>query len=371
MRKFSYFLFENFEADEHAENPKNPRRFLNSASDAVLSYVADYPTGLCRYDACVERFDVGQVVLLIEGGILRHEKGCIKFDSPIILREDVTELRKKMNKAAARLTNVLSIYLPDIRSVCSEINNGFSVEENLYHILCGMIFDGTFFDYLEKRNSVAVSRLHPSGLDYIAVIYEKCPQLDAYSNGLLCSYNRFTDGHCALQSFGDANGERYDFYRFFRCMEANRLSNVFHPTKELLESCYNIGKEEILLQVKSLITQGTCSTYVLTLLEHFSYVKNGEICVPVFTAVHKAAIDEVAKVVETNIGEQFAVELSELSEKLDLTAVRHGVAMGEIANELYHILFGSVNEELVKRGFVTEPLYIPGEGRYRKSIQLI
>ena len=110
MRKFSYFLFENFEADEHAENLKNPRRFLNSASDAVLSYVADYPTGLCRYDACVERFDVGQVELLIEGGILRHEKGCIKFDSPIILREDVTELRQKMNKAAARLTDALSIY---------------------------------------------------------------------------------------------------------------------------------------------------------------------------------------------------------------------------------------------------------------------
>jgi len=73
---------------------------------------------------------------------------------------------------------------------------------NLYHLLCGAVFDGSLFDYLSKHNQLVTSRFHSSGIDYIITVYEKCPELDSFSNHLLCSYNRFSDGTRALQSFG-------------------------------------------------------------------------------------------------------------------------------------------------------------------------
>ena len=48
----------------------------------------------------------------------------------------------------------------------------------------------------------------------------------------------------------------------------------------------------------------------------------------------------------------------------------HGVAAGEIANEMYHIAFGMLNERLIESGFVEKPREYPGEGRYLKSIEL-
>ena len=60
----------------------------------------------------------------------------------------------------------------------------------------------------------------------------------------------------------------------------------------------------------------------------------------------------------------------DMGQHLNITAVSHGVPFNEIANELYHILFGSVNEELMVRGIVSSPLLRQGEGRYLKCIEI-
>lgn len=60
----------------------------------------------------------------------------------------------------------------------------------------------------------------------------------------------------------------------------------------------------------------------------------------------------------------------DMGQHLNITAVSHGVPFAEIANELYHILFGSVNEELTVRGIVPSPLFRQGEGRYLKCIEI-
>lgn len=370
MRHFSYFLFENFDADAHAHDPLNPRRFLNADTDAVLSCIAGHPAGTCNYKYCEAAFGKDVMHTLITGGILKKEKDYILFDTPIFLREDAVELRFKTAEIASKLTDELEKHIPELQSICADIRNGFPVELNLYHILCGMVFDGTFFHYLEQRNAVATSRLHPSGFDYLSVIYEKCPELDSFSDGLLCSYNRFVNSQCALQSFGDANGDRHDFYRFFRLLESGNIPQNFTAALSLFNAHDPISKNEILRNVSNLITHGTCSTHILALLEHFSYTKDGVISVPVYTAAERETINKNSRAVEESIGEQFVTALTELSEQIKITSNFHHIASGEIANELYHILFGSINEELVRRGIVAEPPYIPGEGRYLKCIQL-
>lgn len=370
MRHFSYFLFENYDVDVHSHNPLNPRRFLNRETDAALSYISEFPAGSCNFETCLEFFGSDMLNTLIACGVIRKEADCVLFDTPVFLREDASVLRSKMNTVALTLTDELEKCVPQIRSLCDEIKNGFPVELNLYHILCGNVFDGVFFDYLEQNNAVATSRAHTSGLDYLSIIYEQCEELDTYSDGLLCSYNRFANSCCALQSFGDANGNRHDFYRFFRLMEIGNLSAKFQTAQLLLGKCGSINKDEILLQVTNLIRCGSCSPSVLALLEHFGYAKEGMICVPVYTPDNQEIITKIAKTVEEHLGNIFIAELTALSKQVNITANKHGVSPGEIANELYHILFGSINGELVRRKIVAQPPYTSEEGRYLRSIQL-
>ena len=55
---------------------------------------------------------------------------------------------------------------------------------------------------------------------------------------------------------------------------------------------------------------------------------------------------------------------------LGITPSLHRVPLKETANECWHILFGSINEALVKNGFVSPPEAGAGEGRYLRCIVL-
>ena len=223
---------------------------------------------------------------MIRIGILRSQNGALLFDCPIFLAEDTATLQQKVADSATALADILEGAVPAIRDCCSKIDNHFCVEQNLYHILCGMIFDGLFFDFLSEHRSLATSRTHPSGLDYLVIIYEKCDSLQKFSNQILCSYNRFANQHCSLQSFGDAQGNRFDFYRFLRLMEQKKLSKQYWPAQILWQnSTPPLNKEIFLSDVLSFLQTGRCADNVLKLLELFGYVRNGSICVPIYSPI--------------------------------------------------------------------------------------
>ncbi len=369
MREFEYFLFENFDADEEAANPWNPRNFLGKGTDPILSMVAEQE--LTDRDAR-SLFGPDLVQKLMDSGVLRCDHGMLAFDCPIFLKEDAAVLYRETAKRAKNLMDLLAQRIPEIRTCCRGIDNGFSPETNLYHILCGMIFDGQFFDYLSQRKAVATERKHTSGLDYLSVIYEKCQQLHCLSDGLLCSYNRFANESCSLQSFGDAKGNRLDFYRLFRLMEGGRIPAEFQRAAALVDRERNrLDKNRIFSEVVSLVKTGTCDQNVLQLLELLGYTDCGEFCVPVFRPGHRKYIAQMEEMVENCLGDAFSKALCDLADTAAITAVRHGVNGPEIANELYHILFGMMNEELVSRGIVEAPNLRPGEGRYLKCVELM
>ena len=370
MKKFEYFLFENFDADEEVNNPNNPRNFLGNATNAILTEVASFPVDTCLYNDCCDRYGTYLIRKLIDGGVLRPSGIALTFDCPIFLREDAAVLHTQIASRASALVDLLQDSMTDIRECCVKIENGFSVELNLYHILCGMVFDGYFFEYLNVMGAVATSRQHPSGLDYLSVIYEKCEELQTLSDGLLCSYNRFVNAKCSLQSFGDAQGNRYDFYRFFRLMEQGLLPDKFKDAEALVLDFGGANKDSLLDEVVSLVRTGRCDPTAMDLLELFGYVQDGAICVPVYTPEHKKYIAEIEGIIEKCLGNAMSDTLIVLADSIDITAVKHGVNRQEIANELYHILFGSINEELADRGIVAVPQHIPGEGRYFKCIEL-
>lgn len=371
MKEFEYFLFENFDADEESQNPNNPRNFLGKETDAIISLIAQKPANTCTYSHCCAESNTCLVKKLISGGILRLDGTILNFDCPVFLRDDAVVLYKAIAEKAVPLVNMLESKIAEIRACCSQIHNDFSIEQNLYHILCGMVFDGYFFDYLNAKGVLITSRLHPSGLDYLNIIYEKCSELQALSNGLLCSYNRLKNDKCSLQSFGDANGERFDFYRFFRLAERKDIPSKFKNAKAMLYENYGgLDKDALLSDVVSLIQTGRCVPSARKLLEQFGYMQNGDICVPIYTPEHQRYITGIEDIVERSIGDAMSRTLIDLSSSIDITSVKHKVNQLEIANELYHIVFGLVNEELVSREIVAAPQQKPGEGRYFKCIEL-
>jgi len=359
MRKFEYFLFENFDADEQAQNPANPRNFLNPKADAIL-------------DLAVQGETISGTELLsklMENGVLRSDGNSLSFDCPVFLKEDAAILERELSTCVKPLAELLNISLPLIYDRCRAIQNGFSEQINLYHILCGRIFDGDFFDFLSEKGVLSTSHTHPSGLDYLVAIYEKCEELSNFSNRLLCSYNRFCNQHCSLQSFGDSLGNRSDFYRFFRLMEQHSLPASCEPLQTLIKTA-SLNKDIILAETAEWLHGKPCSSSVMQLLEVFGYAINGKPAVPIFNPEHRPIITQIESIIEEQLGYAMEETLHELSRTMNITAVRHGVNRLEIANELYHLVFGCINEELVHRGIVACPPLIPTEGRYLRCIEL-
>ena len=168
-REFEYFFFENFDADKETENSQNPRKILGKGTDELLSEIAQYPAGEYSYAAGCVQFGETQICKLIDCGVLREWKGKLFFDCPVFFREDAETLRRGTLAEAVSVVDFLEPIIPRLYTCCRRLENGFSREENLYHILCGMVLDGSFFDYLSNMGVVATSRWHPSGLDYLTV----------------------------------------------------------------------------------------------------------------------------------------------------------------------------------------------------------
>ncbi len=370
MRSFSYFLYENFDPGLEKDHPGNPRRILDAGADGLLSRVADFAPGTCPAGRMREAFGGEAVARLTAAGALREEKGVLAFDTPVFLEEDASVLRDFSARTAAALADRLWEIREKLWTAVGAVRNGFDERRNLYHVLCGMVFDGLFFDWLDRGGAVAVSRVHPGGLDYLSVIYEDCRALRAFSDGLLCSYNRLTDGKTALESFGDADGDRFDLYRCFRLRERGALPERFEAAGRLLDALPR-GEEKglLLTEVRSLLAGQGCREDCAAVLDLFGYTEGGRVCVPVFSQEDEAAVAHVAALVEEALYGPVERTLAEAREGLDLTAVRHGVPRGEIANELYHVLFGGINEEVVRRGLAAAPPYRTGEGRFLRCIE--
>ncbi len=359
MREFEYFLYENFDADEQAHNPANPRSFLNNDASQILNLVSlGEPLS-----------DNELLQKLLESGVLRRDGNKFSFDRPIFLSEDADVLEREIPARIQPIAALLATSLPEIWNCCRKIQNGFSLQVNLYHILCGMVFDGYFFDYLSEKGALATSRIHSSGLDYLVVIYEKCEELYAFSNRLLCSYNRFCNHQCSLQTFGDSLGNRFDFYRFFRLMEQNKLPEAYKSAFKLVCNS-SLNKETILQETAAWLNHKQCSKPVMQLLKCFGYARNGKPAVPVFRPEDQHTIAQIEKIIEDVLGKAVIDVLNDLCAALPITAVHHGVHTLEIANEIYHLVFGYFNEALIQKGIVISPSFIPNEGRYLRCIEL-
>lgn len=315
-----------------------------------------------------------------------------KLNFPVFLEEDMPLLDKYFEDIGEVIGSKIIEIKGQIYEKISKLSNysSFSKERLLYHVICDDIFDGTAFDFFEKKNVFSPSKIQPGNRDYIIFGYEDSESVQSHSNKLLCSSNNYRSQNFIFNSFGDSDGTRKDMFRFFRQIEKNlERSTPFSDlnldyikiieikNRKIVEKCGEIVlksyKNEIVYNQLSISEKD-----MVKFLEELEYISINEedstvVCnVPVFQRTDNEIINEISDIILNQICDIVKSTFDRFEkEAIELTAIKHKNSMKEIAIELWHQVFGFTNEYLAQVGFVQSPEYIDGEGRYLRSFTIM
>lgn len=337
-----------------------------------------------------EEFDnIIESLKRIDAIYIVQNKYKLKF--PVFLEEDMPLLDKHFKNIGEVVGNKIINKKDHIYREMSKLSNYnfFPKERLLYHVICDDIFDGTAFDFFEKKNIFSSSKLQPGNRNYIIFGYEDSEGVQNHSNKILCSSNNYSSKSFTFNSFGDSDGIRKDMFRFFRQIEGNLedatpfndlnldyIKIIEQKNSEIVERCgklvWKSYKNEINYNQLSKIEKDMVK--FLVKLEYLSIDEkdNTIVCnVPVFQGSDNEIINEISDIVLNQICDIVKSTFDKFEkEATELTAIRHENSMKEVAIELWHQIFGFTNEYLSKIGFIQSPKYVKGEGRYLRSLHI-
>lgn len=324
-------------------------------------------------------------------GLIDVKKDTYRINFPVFLEEDLETMDKALMEIGKVLGDVVvgkkEIIYDKIKGVYSY--NTFSKERLLYHIICDKVFDGTALEYFGEKGVFCVSKKRPGNRDYIVIGYEDSEKVELHSSKLLCSSNNYRSNGFTFNSFGDGNGERKDMYRFFRktqvaLEEASGFNDtnlayiqiIENKNREIAGQCgkliLNILENKI--QYSTLSSEEKSLFVFLRQLGYVDFSENTDkvTCkVPIFCEEDEGIINEISFTILSSIHDMIMKFFQKFEhEKIDITAIKHNVDIKEIANELWHQVFGNINEYLINIGFVETPDDIEGEGRYLRSMSI-
>ncbi len=323
---------------------------------------------------------------LLRINAISEKSHAYKLNFTVFLESDIEALQHFVTDAKQAMVNQIAALETVIDKALRPLThrNRFTRERWLYHILCDSIFDGLAFDYFDKKGYFQSSKAQPGGRDYIIYGFENSPLVKQFSNNLLCSSNNFRSGSYVFNSFGDANGQRKDLFRFFKCInkslasgspfEAINLDYIQlndENNKALAEACGKFLDKVLAETVKYEELSHEEKAYADWMLK-FEYLEVSEgvlrCVVPVFEKADERVMSAIADLVLEQVHaivRDFFVQFER--DMTEVTSVRHDIEFKEVAIELWHQLFGFTNEELAAKGVVSTPSYVPGEGRYFRS----
>jgi hypothetical protein len=263
------------------------------------------------------------------------------------------------------------------------------IERLRYHIIGSDTLDGGIFDYFEKEKLLTTSKLQPGNRDYLIVSHEDSEKVHELSNKIICSNNSFRTGSIDFNSFGDGDGMRKDMMRFFRRLQASLAKTTEHEGLNLayikLVDDYNktIAQECAALVIKALRKNiyyrdlNEEEKKLADFLMELGYIKYEDetsrivFPIPVFEPQDIKIINEVSDLIVHNLFDTVKQTINTLDMTMPgLTSIKHEVSFPDIANELWHLIFGPINEYLVKSGFFAAPEYKAGEGRYFQALYI-
>jgi len=309
---------------------------------------------------------------------------------PVFLQGDVQQMKGIVSSARDSIAGTLEQLKIQLVPIAQRFrcHDQFSVGRILYHVICDSVFDDAALAYFEKGKLLCTSKPQPGNRDYLIIGYEACEEVAQNSNLLLCSSNNYTCDGVRFNSFGDSDGRRKDMYRFTRIFnsEPHELAQ-FLDRSEDIEVLLSFDMRSIASRCSSMVkriassgaywTNLTDETETALLLSELGYVSRRQdgnhlsMTVPVFYAEEQPLITAVGDIVLSQIENAARRAFDSFAMRADdFTAVRNGVSIEEIGNELWHQIFGLTNEHLVRTGFVDQPPRIEGQGRFFGSIRM-
>lgn len=337
----------------------------------------------------IEQHNIADMIeKMIYLDLIRESEGLYKINFTTIYEKDLHEIDHFSKHMAMEIAKRINESKHAIIESADRLKSTskFSVQELLYHIIGSYILDGIAIDTLCKKGYFKTSKKQVGHRDYILFGFEKSKKVDAFSENILCSCNNYRTEKISFVSFGDAAGERNDFYRFNRQVSLhlsqlpskeetknNYLNLVNKYNEDIANHCADLV-EEVIKNNNNLIIKKEESLMYARFLSSLNYLEENSgqfsVSVPIFYPSDRAAIlaihDILIEIIEPVIQENFMAA----NKTLNISAVQHEVDIKEILNEMWHQVFGNVNEELVKMDIIKKPDYIEGEGRYLKAIYL-
>lgn len=361
----------------------------------ILYLIASREAYTLNKESIVEKLNIGITTLekVLNGFVtiqaIDEKDGTYKINFPFFLEEDLPFIEKFSNEVAKRLGDKIIGLKPQLNSALKKLKHHahFPNSRWLYHIIGQHILDGTAIEYLGEKDVICLEKQQPGNRQYLLIGYEESDRIAKYSDEMLCSNNGYMSGNVRFSSFGDCNGDRRDMYRFFRKVY-NALGKATEHTD--LNFAYiklnNLHKQKIAQEAIDLVLRSTkrkvsykelniSEQLVIDFLKELNYVEvtqtSGMVkCkVPVFEASDNKVLEEISHLAIGAIYDETKEVFDNLNtDAIELMCIRHKVHQKEVANELWHQIFGTINEYLVETGFFAKPIYNEGEGRYLQNI---
>lgn len=318
--------------------------------------------------------------------MIEEQAGKYKLGFPVFLEADFEVLKPLIDVASMQAVEQLSVCMPDLDRQVMQLKHyaDFPKQRWLYHMICDTVFDGMAFDYFESKGYFSASKDQPNHRDYIVYGFENSPVVAGYSDGLLCSSNNYRVGGYTFNSFGDGNGQRKDLFRFMRSVEKTMAkASPWEALNLQYIKLQALHHQAIAADCGILIDRVMANNLFYTdlsqsdritadfLMEmHYIVSDNGRLscAVPVFETGDMGQLESIGQIVLDLVDASFKQMMIAYGHTASAsTSLRHGVSMSDISVELWHQLFGGINEALVARGLVSQPSNMPGEGRYMRS----
>lgn len=299
---------------------------------------------------------------------------CLNF--PFFLDKDIKIIQSIVSNILNKSKEILTLNIQLIKQKVSKIYPNIRSELSLYHLLCGKIFDGIMFEFLEQQGLLKQSYIQNDNRDYMLIGYQNSHKCNKFNANLYCSFNNAKYNNNSLTSFGNANGDRLDYFRYFKLREKNTIYgkfSVLHKNFANLSSL-DIIKISFNVIVNLINNIPIEDNKYLKMLKYTNYIdKNNKIIVPIFDDyINKTTL--LFNEVKEKLGCYFTNILNSFKEdilKSNITCVKHNIPIDQLCNELWHIFFGLLNQFLIKEKIVASPQHFFRQGKYLKCIYLI
>ncbi len=298
----------------------------------------------------------------------------INLGFPFFGARDLKIIKQIINKHLNDNFKEIESGLKDSKQILETYYPNIDVKISLYHLVCGKIFDGQMFDYLEKKQLLKQSFSQQDGRDYMIIGYSNEHLCKALNKNLLCSFNNARFKADSLTSFGNAAGNRLDYFRYFKLRQINKLYGKF---KKIDKDFHDISEQDIVFnslnEIKNLINNKQNSNIFVKHLKTMRYLTNDlRLNVPVFVN-YSAVLEKIQKSITQNIGPIIIEDFKAVSEQIinsNILCLTHGVEKCQLFNELWHLYFGMLNNLFVKNKTCAKPKKYKGEGSYLKCVYL-